>query len=140
MPQQIREVMTTDLRTLSPDATLTEAARVMRDADIGDVLLVGDDGSLTGMVTDRDIVVRALAEGRDPNTSSLRDVSSGDLVTVSPDTDAAEGARLMSRHAVRRLPVIEGGKPVGVVSIGDLAIERDSDSALADISAAPGNN
>lgn len=140
MAQRISDLMTQELRTLRPQATLVEAARVMRDSDIGDVLIVDGDGALAGMVTDRDLVVRAVADGKDPSSCTVGDVCSPELVTVTPDMDPGDAVRLMSRHAVRRLPVVQDGKPVGVLSIGDLAIERDSDSALADISAAPSNN
>jgi CBS domain-containing protein len=140
MAQAIRDIMTQDLKTCPSDTTLDEAARTMRDADIGDVIVLRDDGTMCGVVTDRDITIRAVAEGRDPSAVTLKDVCSHDVVSVAPDTGAEEAARLMRERAVRRLPVMEGGKPVGIVSIGDLAIERDPDSALADISAARGND
>lgn len=140
MAQAIRDIMTQDLKTCPSDTTLDEAARSMRDADVGDVIVLKDDGTMCGVVTDRDITVRAVAERRDPSSVTLEDVCSHDVVSVTPDTDAEEAARLMRERAVRRLPVMEDGKPVGIVSIGDLAIERDPDSALADISAAPGND
>lgn len=140
MAQAIRDIMTQDLKTCPSDTTLDEAARTMRDADIGDVIVLQDDGTMCGVVTDRDITIRAVAEGRDPSTVTLKDVCSHDVVSVAPDTDTGEAARLMRERAVRRLPVMEGGKPVGIVSIGDLAIERDSNSALADLSSASPNN
>ena len=108
----------------------------MKESDIGDVL-VSDDGKLCGVVTDRDIVVRGLAEGR--ASARLGDICSRELVTVPPDGEVDEAARLMSEHALRRLPVTDHGRPVGMVSIGDLAVEMDRDSVLADISAAPAN-
>lgn len=139
MAQKIRDVMTTDPVCLPATTTLRDAAETMRDEDIGDVL-VEDNGKLCGVVTDRDIVVRAIAEGRDTTTTKLGDVCTRDVITIEPDTKVSDAVRLMSDKAVRRLPVIEGGRPVGMVSIGDLAMERDPDSALADISAAPPNN
>jgi CBS domain-containing protein len=139
MTQMVREVMTSELVQLASSAPLAEAARRMRDADIGDVI-VTEDGTMCGVVTDRDIVVRAIAEGKDPQSATLGDICSHEVVTVSADDSVERAIELMRERAVRRLPVVDGGSPVGIVSIGDLAIERDSDSALADISAASGNN
>jgi CBS domain-containing protein len=136
MGQQVKEVMTAGPITLDQDASLAEAARVMRDRGIGDVIVVeGDDAA--GIVTDRDIVIRGVAEGADPNTTRLGQVVSGDLTSVAPDDPVERAIELMREKAVRRLPVLEGGKPVGVVSLGDLAIQQDEGSVLADISVAP---
>ncbi|GAA2392631.1 CBS domain-containing protein [Streptomyces glaucosporus] len=133
MAQKIREIMTADPATASPQTTLAEVARLMRDRDIGDVLVVDGD-ELRGMVTDRDLVVRALAENSGGDIP-VREVCSETLVTTAPDDDVSHAVRLMREHSVRRLPVVDHGHPVGVVSIGDLAVERDPGSALADISA-----
>ncbi len=136
MGQQVKEVMTTGPITLGRDASLAEAARLMRDRGIGDVIVVeGDDAE--GIVTDRDIVIRGVAEGADPNTTRLGQVVSGDLTSVAPDDPVERALELMREKAVRRLPVLEGGKPVGVVSLGDLAIQQDAGSVLADISNEP---
>jgi CBS domain-containing protein len=137
MGQQVKEIMTTRPITLDRDASLVEAARVMRDEGIGDVIVVeGDDAA--GIVTDRDIVIRAVAEGADPNSTRLGQVVSGDLTSVAPEDPVDRAVELMRQKAVRRLPVLEGGKPVGVVSLGDLAIRGDAaDSVLADISDEP---
>lgn len=135
---QIRDVMTKEPHILPASASLVDAARVMRDQDIGPVIVVEGD-RVVGLVTDRDIVVRAVAEDRSPSATSLGDVASGDLATVSPDDSVDDAVRVMRERAVRRLPVVEGGKPVGIVSLGDLAVEREPDSALADISAAEPN-
>jgi CBS domain-containing protein len=136
MGQQVKDVMTTRPITLDRDASLVEAARLMRDEGIGDVIVVeGDDAA--GIVTDRDIVIRAVAEGADPNSTRLGQVVSGDLTAVAPDDQVDRAVELMREKAVRRLPVLEGGKPVGVVSLGDLAIKGDPGSVLADISAEP---
>jgi CBS domain-containing protein len=138
MAQRVREVMTGNPVTLPKDATIVEAARLMRDRDIGDVIVVeGEDAA--GIVTDRDIVVRAVAEGRAPESVRLEQAQSGELTAVSPEDPVERAIQLMRERAVRRVPVVEDGKPVGVVSIGDLAIERDPDSALADISEEPPN-
>ena len=133
MGQQVKEVMTAGPITLDRDASLVEAARLMRDRGIGDVIVVeGDDAE--GIVTDRDIVIRAVAEGADPNSTRLGQVVSGDLASVAPDDPVERAVELMREKAVRRLPVLEGGKPVGVVSLGDLANQEDAGSVLADIS------
>ncbi|MGW7441978.1 CBS domain-containing protein [Kitasatospora sp. NPDC054795] len=139
MAQRIREIMTTNPVAVGPLTSLTEAARRMRDADIGDVLVV-DDGRLRGLVTDRDLLVRAMAEGKDPGQTTVHEVCSDDLVRVGPDDDVARAVDLMRDHALRRLPVTEDERPVGIVSLGDLALERDRRSALADISAAEPNS
>lgn len=125
--------------TCPVNATVEEAARLMRDEGIGDVMVMDGD-HFRGIVTDRDIVVRAVAEGESPRECQLVDIVSGDVATVTPDDEVDQAVRLMRERAVRRLPVLDAGRPVGMVAIGDLAIERDSDSALADISAAPPNN
>ncbi|MEU1664770.1 CBS domain-containing protein [Streptomyces sparsogenes] len=139
MAQQVKDVMTPAVATVRPDASVVEAAQLMRAQDIGDVF-VARDGELLGVLTDRDITLRAVADGVDPLTVSCQAVCTPDPVTVGPDTDITQAVTLMRRHAVRRLPVVDGGRPLGVVSIGDLAQERDPDSALADISrAAPDN-
>jgi CBS domain-containing protein len=138
MARMIRDVMTTQPRTLSSSATLAEAARVMRRDDIGDVL-VEENGKLCGIVTDRDIVVRGVATGRDPNETPLSEVCTKEVVALRPEDSLDEAVRLMRDRAVRRLPVAENGKPVGIVSLGDLAVERDERSVLGQVSAAPPN-
>jgi CBS domain-containing protein len=135
MAQQVKDVMTPTVVTVRPDASLVEAAQLMRAQDIGDVI-VARDGELLGVLTDRDIALRAVADGVDPLTVSCQAVCTPDPVTVSPDNNITEAVRLMRRHAVRRLPVVADGRPLGIVSIGDLAQERDPGSALADISRA----
>lgn len=135
MTTMIRDVMTPMPVALSPEQSIVEAARMMRDEGIGDVLVVEGE-QLVGVVTDRDIVIRCLAEGADLDTATLRDACSADVLTVGPDSSTDEAVELMRDNAVRRIPVVEDGRPVGIVSIGDLAIEQDPESALADISAA----
>ena len=136
--ETIRSVMTSKPVALQAGTTLVEAARAMRDHDVGDVIVLDDD-RLRGIVTDRDIVVRAVAEGRDPSRSILGEVSSGDVVAVAPDDPVDRAVELMRQHAVRRLPVVEQGRPVGIVSLGDLAAGRDPNSALGQISGARPN-
>lgn len=140
MPAQpVYEVMTTAVVTLPADATVIEAAQRMRDANIGNVLLV-DGGHLTGMVTDRDLVVRVLANQLDPAKTRADEVCSSGLVSVEASTSVDEAVTIMRTSAVRRLPVVEDGQPIGVVSIGDLAVNQDPKSALASISAAEPNH
>jgi CBS domain-containing protein len=139
MAERIREVMTPDPHTL-PERTLVRmAADTMRANDIGDVIVSDDNGQITGILTDRDIVVRVVAEGRDPSATRVGDIASRELTAVAPDDPVDRAVQLMRERAIRRLPVVDRGKPVGIVSIGDLALDRDPDSALADISAAPPN-
>ncbi|MFD3504717.1 CBS domain-containing protein [Streptomyces sp. NPDC058678] len=139
MTQHVSDVMTSALVTVEPQASVTAVARTMRDEDIGAVLVI-DGEQLRGLVSDRDLVVRALAEGGDPNTMTVGDACSEDLVTVGPDDDLALAVEVMREHSVRRVPVVDEERhPVGIVSLGDLAIERDSESALGDISAARSN-
>jgi CBS domain-containing protein len=110
----------------------------MRDGDIGDVI-VQDGQELRGIVTDRDIVVRAVAEDQAPSEVTVGEICSVDLVTLGPDDPIDRATHLMRDNAIRRLPVIEDGRAVGVVSLGDLAIERDARSVLAEISMADRN-
>jgi CBS domain-containing protein len=136
--KRIRDIMTTSPRTLSEDAPVSEAAKVMRDEDIGDILIT-KDGELFGILTDRDIVVRVLAENLEPTDTPVGDIASQELVTVTPDDTVDDAVRLMRQRKLRRVPVVDGGKCVGIVSLGDLAVEKDAHSVLADISAAPPN-
>ncbi|GAB1510368.1 CBS domain-containing protein [Actinophytocola sp. KF-1] len=138
MAQLVREIMTSNPVALPPDTPVREAARAMREQDIGDVLVV-DGGELRGIVTDRDIVVRGVADWDDLSTCSLGDVCSDQVISVTPDEDAEAAIARMRAAAVRRIPVVENGRPVGVLSIGDAAVARDPSSALADISAEEGN-
>ncbi|HKX75472.1 MAG TPA: CBS domain-containing protein, partial [Acidimicrobiia bacterium] len=121
MPERVDEVMTPDPYTLGPEATLAEAARIMRDADIGDVVVTNADGQVAGILTDRDIVVRALADDRDP-TDTVESAWTQDVVSVSSRSAVAEAVSLMRQHNIRRLPVVDDGALVGIVSLGDLAV------------------
>ncbi|GAA3166623.1 MULTISPECIES: CBS domain-containing protein [Streptomyces] len=138
MPQHVRDIMTGAPVTVGPYTSVAEVARVMRDRDLGSVL-VTDGDRLRGLVTDRDLVVRSVARGGDPEETTVADACSEDLVTVGPDDDLDRAVRLMREHAVRRVPVVEDGHPVGILSLGDAAMERDPDSALGDISVARPN-
>ena len=138
MAQHIRELMTPTPVALPGTASVHEAACAMQDADIGDVIVI-EHNQVCGIVTDRDIVVRLVAEAQDPATTTLADLCSHALVTVRPTDSIEEAVRLMRTHAIRRLPVVEEGQAVGMVSLGDLAVERDPHAALGEISTAPPN-
>lgn len=137
MGQRIYEIMTKDVVSVPTNATVLEAARLMREHAIGDVLVV-DGEQLWGVVTDRDIVTRVVAEGGSPNDTSVAEVSSKDPVAVRPEQDFREAVSLMRTHDIRRLPVVDDDdRLVGILTLGDLAEQKDPDSALGDISAAP---
>ncbi|WP_432057104.1 CBS domain-containing protein [Streptomyces sp. bgisy022] len=135
MTQYVRDLMTSVPVTVGPHTSVAEVARVMRDRDLGSVL-VTDGDRLRGVVTDRDLVVRALALGTDPEQTTVAGACSEDPVTVGPGDELERAVRLMREHAVRRIPVVEAGRLVGVISSGDAAIEREPDSVLAAISVA----
>lgn len=131
--------MTTRLVTMDGNDTLIAAAQEMRDSAIGDVV-VTDGDSVVGIVTDRDITVRGVAENMDPGSTQLNQITTRDVITVSQYDDVVAAADLMRTYAVRRLPVIDDGRLVGLISMGDLAVEREPQSVLADISADDPNN
>lgn len=139
MPQSIREVMTTDPVRVPESMNIIQLAELMRDRNIGD-LIVSAGSNVVGIVTDRDIVVRGLASGDGVDMLSAGDIATRDIRTVGPDDPVSSAVEIMRETNIRRLPVVDNGELVGVVSIGDLAVERDPDSALADISEAPPNN
>ena len=139
MAQSIREVMTDNPTAVSTDTNIVEAAKAFESGDFG-ALIVTDGDQVAGILTDRDITVRVVAEGRDPDSTTVGDVCTKDVKTLSPDDSVEDAIELVRQEDVRRVPVVEGAKAVGIVSIGDLAVERDEDSALADISAASPNN
>ncbi|MCL6732031.1 CBS domain-containing protein [Streptomyces neyagawaensis] len=144
MADFVRDVMTPGVVTVRPDASLVEAAQLMRAQDVGDVLVTVDE-QLVGVLTDRDITLRAVADGVDPLTVSAQAVCTPNPVVIGPDDALSTAVALMRDHAIRRLPVLADGHPVGMVSLGDLAVAQDPDSALADISRAepdgwPGGN
>ena len=135
MTGTVRDVMTQGVTAVPPDTPLSQAAQAMRDEDIGAVLVCAED-RLVGLVTDRDITLRVVADGADPQVIDVGMVCTPDPRCVGPDEEAEHAAALMRRYAVRRLPVLSEGLPVGIVSMGDLARHRDPDSALADVSRA----
>ena len=136
MSTKVRDAMTPGVRAVAPTDSVMEAARTIKEQDVGSLPVV-EDGRVVGIVTDRDIVVRAVAEGVDPRTATVGDVASGDLVTVEPDEDLDDALKLMAQHRVRRLPVVENGRLVGVVAQADVALEandKDAGEMLAEIS------
>lgn len=139
MTISIREVMTKDPITIEESDTVVDAARAMRDADVGPALITSN-GELRGIVTDRDIAVRVVAEGQDPRSVRAIDVGTTEIASLGPDDDAGDAVRLMKERNIRRLPIVENNRPVGIVSLGDLAIALDDNSVLADISSEPPNN
>ena len=138
MARFVRDLMTSDPRTLERSATATEAARLMKDQDVGSVVITDGD-QVHGILTDRDIVVRGIAEGRSPEEIQVGDICTSDLTTLSPDDSIDDAIRHLREKHIRRLPVVDGGRAVGILSIGDLALERDQESALAEISGAAPN-
>ena len=137
MDAKVRDVMTPGPIGVDYYQSIGEAARTMRDWGVGAVLVVNDQ-SLYGLITDRDLVVRAVAEAKGPD-EPVGPLSSGDLIGVDVDADTGEAVRLMREYAVGRLPVIEDGQVAGMVSMGDLALQDDSASALAGLSKATSN-
>jgi CBS domain-containing protein len=138
MAQTVADVMTRDPATVERTDTAAEAARRMAAHDAGDVVVL-DNGTVCGIVTDRDIAIRLVAQERPADTPVAEIASDTDVLTVSPDTPLDQAVKLIRARSVRRLPVVQAGRVGGIVSLGDLAIERDPDSALADVSAAEGN-
>ncbi len=119
-----REIMTADPRTAEPDTTLEEIATMMKEEDVG-VIPVLEDGRVTGVVTDRDIVIRCVAEGKDATELTAEDVMSAEVRSIEPDSDVDDAADIMSEAQIRRLPVVRGGKLVGMLSLGDIAVKAE---------------
>lgn len=126
--RKIRDVMTPNPRTVEPSTPIQEAAKLMRDEDVGPIPIV-ENGTVTGLVTDRDLVVRVIAEGKDPATTRVADIASQDLITIDPEQSLDEALRLMAKHQVRRLPVCEeDGRLVGIVAQADVALAAKDES------------
>jgi CBS domain-containing protein len=138
MADTVRDVMMPEPLTVDSRNTVQEAAQMMRENDIGDVL-VTEEGQLRGILTDRDIVVRAIAAERHPAATPVGDCCSTEVQVVQAGDTPDQAAEVMRQHALRRLPVVDEGRVVGIVSIGDLAVAEDPTSTLADISAAQPN-
>lgn len=138
MAMTLKDIMSTNVMTVTPDATLQAAAELMRDGDIG-MLPVGDQGRLVGSITDRDICIRAVARGKDPTTARVKEAMTEDLLFAFDDDDIDRAADLMAERQVRRLPILSREERlVGIVSLGDVAVrvQRDApaDQALTGIS------
>lgn len=137
MAKKIREVMTTNPRTVEPTTPIVDAARMMRDEDVGPIPIV-ENNQCAGILTDRDIVLRVVAEGRDPAATTVGDVASRGVITIDPEQTLDEAARLMAQHQVRRLPVCEeDGNLVGIIAQADLALtapEKTTGEVVEEIS------
>jgi len=122
MGKSVKDAMTAEVKVATPSQSLTDAASLMKQEDVGSVPVV-DGERLVGVLTDRDIVVRGIADGGDPRAVQVGDIASRDVVTVRPDDDLDEAVRLMAQHQVRRLPVVDDGHLVGVLATADVAHE-----------------
>jgi CBS domain-containing protein len=127
--QRLRDVMTPSPATVRISDPVVVAARLMRDEDVGSVPVI-DEGAVAGILTDRDIVIKVVAEAMDPQTASVGQFMSTDLVTGRPDMSLREAAEMMGRKQIRRLPVVDQGRLVGMVSLGDLALEHEDDEQV----------
>lgn len=134
---QVKDLMSKNVAAVSPETSIEEVAKKMKEMNIGSVP-VCESGRVVGIVTDRDIVIRELAQGKNPVTAKVRDVMSGGVSTASPDMDVHDAAKIMSDRQIRRLPVVENERLVGMLAIGDMAVrtklEDDAGEALSDIS------
>jgi CBS domain-containing protein len=124
MAKSVRDAMTENPRSIAASASVVEAARLMREQHIGS-LPITDDEQLVGMITDRDLATRVVAEAADPERTSVGEVYSRDLISIEPDEDLDEALQLMARHQVRRLPVVENGRLVGIVAQADIALSEN---------------
>jgi CBS domain-containing protein len=140
MAQQIEDIMTKHVHSVRSDTSLLDVARVMRDQKIGDVLVTNRDGTLRGIITDRDIVVRAVASGKSLDRTQVAEICTDNLVKLSPTSTVEDAVKTMREHAIRRVPVVQDGQPVGIITIGDLARHQDPRSCLAEISSSAPNN
>jgi len=139
MADKARDIMSTRIVFIDSKGTLADAARLMRENNIGDVLIIQDD-QVRGILTDRDIVVRGIAAGHEPTATPAMDIASENVASVSPDDEVETVKETMARHAVRRVPVIDKSKVVGIVSIGDLVKKEAPESTLGKVSEAPPNS
>lgn len=135
----LNDVMTRNPETVDASTSLNEAAAIMAEANVGDVIVMDND-RIHGILTDRDIVVRALAEGRDPADASCGQIDSTELKTLGPDASVDDALALMGDNAIRRLIVEQNGKPLGIVSLGDLSDLSQSRQTLENVSAASPNS
>jgi len=135
---KLREIMTNDVSAVSPQDSIIDAARIMQQRNVGCIPVCDNKQEVKGILTDRDIVIRVVAEGRDPRQLDVNAVMSTGLTLGRPDMDAEEAAEIMAEHQIRRLPIVENNKLVGIVSIGDLATNNifvnEAGQALKEIS------
>jgi len=124
---KVSEIMTRDPKTAQLDSTLEEIATLMKDEDVGAIPIVDDDDELVGIVTDRDIIVRCVAEGKEASDTTVEDILTEELATIEPDADVQQAARLMADKQIRRLPVVRDGELIGMVSIGDISVKHEDD-------------
>jgi CBS domain-containing protein len=129
---KVSDIMTTDVSVAERETTVEELATLMRDENVGSIPIVDEENSLEGIITDRDIVVRCIAAGKDPAECTAEEIMTDDCHAVSPESDVKEAARLMAEHQIRRLAVIEDGELVGMLSIGDVAVKEGDDSLSGD--------
>jgi len=138
MAQTVRDIMTATVESLAPSDMVLQAARLMKDLDVGSIPVV-EHGAVCGIVTDRDIVLRVVAAGGDANSQSIREVMSERMIVAAPDWDVARAAKVMADEQIRRLPVVENGQLVGMLALGDIAVDGNKDrvsgEALSEISA-----
>lgn len=130
---QIKDIMTSDVECISPNASIAEAAQRMKSLDVGSIPVCGEQDRLVGMVTDRDIAIRCVADGNDPNFTTVQDVMTPEILFCRDDQEASEAAEMMEGQKVRRLVVINRDKRLaGIVSIGDLAVKTDDESMCSE--------
>jgi CBS domain-containing protein len=137
--RDVREVMTAAPETVETTSGIRDAARALERADIGSVIVV-EDGQVRGILTDRDIALRVVAAGLDPSTAKVVDAMTAAPETIAPNASVQEAVSIMRQHDIRRLPVVESGRPIGVVALADLATSSQMPELLSDISSAPPNN
>lgn len=129
---KVRDIMTSDeLATATLDTTLEEIANMMKDENVGAIPILDEDDNLAGIITDRDIVVRAIAEGQDPSSCTAEEILSEQMHTIEPDAGLEEAADLMARHKIRRLPVVEDGAIIGMISLGDISVKAEEEEDKA---------
>lgn len=128
---KVREIMTTELVMVSPSTSVAHAARLMRDANIGSVL-VTDADRLVGILTDRDVTIRVVAEGTDTNKAQVGNFMTRELFTGMPDWDVEDAVDIMGEEQIRRLPILENGKLVGILALGDVAVEPEEEQVAAE--------
>lgn len=129
----VRHIMSEEIKAAKPDMTAADAAGLMRNFDVGVVPVVGDDGELLGLVTDRDLVLRVIADREDPTDVRLGDIVTRSVVSATPDMNIGDARDLMAKHQIRRLPVIKDDRLIGIVSLGDIALQDASKRAVGEV-------